>query len=590
MTANVDQIEIELFKNGIFSIADEMAATIVRTAYSTVVRDNMDFSTAVTNAKGEVVAQGLTIAGHLGSIPVAIRHLLEKYGSNIFPGDVLILNDPYNGGMHLPDIFIFRPIFAEERLIAFAASVCHHSDVGGRVPGSNAADSTEIYQEGVRIPPLKMYERGVPNDTLMALLRQNVRMPEQLFGDLRSQLAAARVAERRLLELCATYGADKTVRYLSDIIDYAERMTRAAIAKLPDGVFSFDDWIDDDGVELGKPVPLKVKVTKAGEKITIDWTGSSPQVQGAINATMSFTQAASYCAVRSILPDPIPENEGMFRAIDVIAEKGSVLNVVLPGACAARGLTGFRMLDCLFGALAQMVPDRVFAASDGGIVGLSIGGYKSADRSPFVYVEFSSASWGGRPNADGLDGVANLLSNVCLPSVEVIESLHPIEIRAVEFVADTGGAGLHRGGSAIRREYRLNEENATLQVRVDRALEQPYGLYGGLPGASSINIMDGPDGPKKVPGKTTLRFNRQQRFSLTTGGGGGWGDPLARDPRAVFRDVADGFVTVEAARRDYAVILGPDGPDTAATEALRAERCASATPAGSFVNPAKHAA
>lgn len=590
MSASVDQIEIELFKNAIFSVADEMAATVVRTAYSTVVRDNMDFSTAVANGKGEVVAQGLTIAGHLGSAPVALQHMIAKYGADIHPGDIMILNDPFEGGMHLPDIFIVRPIFAGEQLIAFAASVCHHSDVGGRVPGSNAADSTEIYQEGVRIPPLKLYDRGVPNETLFELLHRNVRMPDQLMGDLRAQLAAARIAERRILELCESFGTERTVRYLSEIIDYAERMTRKAISELPDMTVSFEDWIDDDGVELGKPVLLKVKITKSGEKVVVDWTGTSPQVSGAINATMSFTQAASYCAIRSILKAPIPENEGMFRAIEVIAEKGSVLNVDLPGACAARGLTGFRMLDCLFGALAQMVPNDVFAASDGGVVGLSIGGYR-ADRSPFVYVEFSAASWGGRPQSDGLDGVANLLSNVCLPSVEIIESLHPLEIRAAEFVQDTGGAGLHRGGSAIRREYRLTEEKATLQVRVDRRAFRPYGLYGGMPGVSSMNTMTDAEATKPVPGKVTLPFARGQSFSMRTAGGGGWGDPLERGPERVLRDVEDGYVSREAALADYAVIFAADGRvDMAATEAERAKRRSVAEPQAAFVNPAMHAA
>ncbi|HWK63591.1 MAG TPA: hydantoinase B/oxoprolinase family protein [Rhizobiaceae bacterium] len=590
MDAGFDQLEIELFKNAIFSIADEMAATIVRTAYSTVVRDNMDFSTAITNGKGEVVAQGLTLAGHLGSIPVAIRHIMAKFGDRIYPEDIIVLNDPYSGGMHLPDIFVFRPVFAGEELVAFAASVCHHSDVGGRVPGSNAADSTEIFQEGVRISPMKLYERGEPNETLMELLRQNVRMPDQLFGDLRAQMAAARVAERRIFELCDSYGTGKAQRYLSDIIDYAERMTRAAIATLPDGEFAFQDWIDDDGVVIGVPVLLKVRITKKGQKITVDWTGSSPQVAGAINATQSFTQAASYCAIRSILNQPIPENEGMFRCIDVVVPKGTVLNVDLPGACAARGLTGFRMLDCLFGALAQMAPEIVYAGSDGGLTGLSIGGYR-ADRSPFVYVEFSGASWGGRPHADGPDGISNLLSNVCLPSVEVIEQLQPLQVWAAEFVPDTGGAGKYRGGAAVRREYRLTEDKAILQCRVDRRTFQPYGLYGGKPGASSMNVMAIEDGaPEVMPGKATLNFARGQRFGMTTAGGGGWGDPLERDPMAVFIDYEDEYVSAEAALADYGVVLGPKGPDLEATAALRAERRAGAPKVTSFVTPEIHAA
>ena len=375
MTAIQDPIAFELFKNALFSIADEMALTITRTTYSGVLKDNMDFSTAFADANGKLVAQGLTLPGHLGSIPTALDATMRHYDSTMAPGDVFIMNDPFDGGMHLPDIFVFKPLYVDGKRLAFAATVCHHTDVGGRVAGSNASDSTEIYQEGLRIPPLKMYEAGRRNDTLFAFIEKNVRVPVKVFGDLRAQLAACHIAERQFLELVQRYGADMVQVYMQEVVAYAERLTRAAIRTLPDGVYSFEDWIDDDGIDVGKPIRLCVTLTKQGDSIVADWTGSAPQVKGAINNTLSFTKAATYCAIRSILPAGIPNNEGVFRAIEVIAPPGTIANAVLPAACAARGLTGFRMVDCCFGALAQMVPDQVFAASDGGNTGISLGGY-----------------------------------------------------------------------------------------------------------------------------------------------------------------------------------------------------------------------
>ena len=401
--AGHDPIVFELFKNAIFSIADEMALTVFRTTYSGVLKDNMDYSTGFADADGTLVAQGLTLPAHLGSVPTAMRSIMRRFRDDIHPGDVFIMNDPFDGGMHLPDIFVVKPLYHAGERIAFACTVCHHGDVGGRVAGSNASDSTEIYAEGLRIPPLKFYERGQPNRTLMAIIEKNVRLPVQLFGDLRAQLAACHIAETQFAELVARYGLEQTRFYMNELVEYAERLTRAALEKLPDGEWSFEDWIDDDGVDYGKPIRLFVTITKTAGHMRVDWTGTAPQVRGAINNTLSFTQAASFTAVRSVLPLGIPNNEGVFRAIEMICPPGTIGNGVLPAACAARGLTGFRMTDCMFGALAMMLPDRVKAAGDGGNTGVSIGGYY-ADRRPFIFVDFTCGAWGARPWADGLDG------------------------------------------------------------------------------------------------------------------------------------------------------------------------------------------
>jgi N-methylhydantoinase B len=567
-----DPVEFELFKNSIFSIADEMALTIFRTTYSGVLKDNMDYSTAMFTADGSLVAQGLTLPAHLGSMPTAIAAMQKAFGADINPGDVLCLNDPFDGGMHLPDIFVFKPIFYDGKLLAYGGTVCHHTDVGGRVPGSNASDSTEIYQEGLRIPPLKLYDRGKRNETLIALIERNVRVPIKVMGDLRAQLAACHISESSLIELARHYGPDKVHSYMRELIDYSERMTRAAIRELPDGVFDFLDYIDDDGVELGKPIPIKVKLTKSGDQIKVDWTGSSPQVKGAINNTLSFTKSASYCAIRSILPNNIPNNEGVFRAIEVTAPPGTIANNVLPAACAARGLTGFRMIDVMFGALAKMLPDKVFACSDGGNTGISIGGYY-ADRKPFIYVDFTCAAWGGRPFADGLDGNSNIYANMASQPIEVTESEHPIQIACYTFITDAMGPGKFRGGAPFRRDYRFLADEGILQVRSDRRERRPYGLYGGGPGKPSMNYLNPDRENQLLPSKLTITIRRGDVLRHEVAGAGGWGDPLERDTEMVLRDVRNGFVSAAAARQDYGVVVleTPWRVDEAATVAARAE-------------------
>ena len=595
-----DPIEFELFKNALFGAADEMALTVFRTTYSGVLKDNMDYSTALFDGNGTLVAQGLTLPGHLGSMPTAIASVKAAFAGRVDPGDVFILNDPFRGGMHLPDVFIFKPIFLQSAVqgdphpnpppqageggvgvkwqnaaathpIAWAAAVCHHTDVGGRVPGSNASDSTEIYQEGLRIPPLKLYERGERNEALFALIDSNVRVPVKVFGDLRAQLAACHIAEQAIHELAARYGEARLAQYMTELVDYAERMTRAAISDLPDGVYDFLDHIDDDGIDVGKPIPLKVTITKSGDRIAVDWTGSSPQVKGAINNTLSYTKSASYCAIRSILPQNIPTNEGVFRAISVTAPQGTIANMVLPGACAARGLTGFRMVDCLFGALAKMLPDKVFAASDGGNTGVSIGGWHR-DRTPFIYVDFTCCAWGARPYADGLDGNSHIYANMASQPVEVTESEQPLQITAYEFIQDAMGPGKFRGGAPFRREYKLLADEAILQVRSDRHAFRPFGLYGGGPGRPSMNFLNPDRNPEPLPSKLTMTMRKGDLFRHEVAGGGGWGDPLERDPALVLRDVLNEFVSPHQARADYGVVLtgSPQAVDAAATAALRA--------------------
>jgi N-methylhydantoinase B len=444
--------------------------------------------------------------------------------------------------------------------------------VGGRVPGSNASDSTEIYQEGLRIPPLKLYEAGVANPTLFRMIERNVRLPGRVFGDIRSQLAACEIAARGMTDLVERYGSAGVQDLMVAMMDYSEKLTRQCLLELPDGEATFTDWIDDDQIDAGKPIKLVCTVRKHGDTMEVDWTGSAPQVKGAINNTLSYTAAMSFTAVKSVLSVNMPNNDGVFRPIKIIAPLGTITHGKLPAACAARGLTGFRGADCAFGALAQLYPDRVFAASDGGNTGLTIGGYDK-ELNPFIYVDFISGAWGGRPWADGLDGNTCMFANMASFSVEVIEAENPLEVLDYEFVPDTGGAGKFRGGMSQRKTWRMLADEGVLQVRADRQTHRPYGLWGGGPGTPGLNVMNpGTKQETKLHSKITMTLKKGDVFRHELPGAGGWGPALERDPALVGRDLRDGLVTIEGAARDYGVVANDDPPkvDVAGSALLRA--------------------
>jgi N-methylhydantoinase B len=570
--AGMDPITAELFRNAIAAIGDEMVLTIYRTAYSGVLKNIMDYSAALCDARGRLVAQGLSLPGHLCSIPVALQAVLSRYGENIFEGDILVSNDPYEGGMHLPDIFLFRPLFANGQVIAYAATICHHTDMGGRVPGSNASDSTEIYAEGLRIPPLKLYERGRPNETLHRIIEKNVRLPNRVLGDLRSQLAACEIASRGMGDLVARYGADGVRTLMVETMDYSERLTRHCLTELADGEATFIDWIDDDQIDLGRPIRLVCTVRKRGDRMVFDWTGSASQVKGAINNTWSYTAAASFTAAKSVLSINMPNNDGVFRPISVIAPPGTIMNALPPAACAARGLTGFRACDCAFGALAQLYPDRVFAAGDGGNTGVTIGGY-DRERRPFIYVDFLSGGWGGRPWADGLEGNTTMFANMASFSIEVVEAENPLDVLEFGYLPDTGGAGKFRGGVSMARTWRMLADEAILQVRADRQTHRPYGLQGGHPGSPGRNVLNvGTAAEQPLHAKLTMTFRKGETFRHELPGSGGWGDPLERELALAAQDLRGGLVSIEGAARDYGVVAHGDPPDVdeQATVALRA--------------------
>jgi N-methylhydantoinase B len=564
----VDPITFAVIKSGLDSIADDMAYTVLRIARSEIVKDVMDFSAAICAADGQMVAQAKTIAQHLGAIPEAIDSVLTKFEGDIHEGDVIIMNDPYHGGMHLPDIFMFVPIFSEGKRRAFTVVICHHTDVGGRVPGSNASDSTEIYQEGLRIPPLKLYDRGVLNTTLEALIKINVRVPELVWGDLSAQFAAAQVGKRGLEKLMARYGSDDVDEYMQELLDYAERMTREEIKLWPKGAYSFIDHIDNDGLSEA-PIPIKVAITVNDDgTLFVDYTGSSPQVRGALNSTLSFTHSLTYLSVRCVLSKDLPNNVGMFRCIQVKAPEASILNPVMPAACAARALTGYRVFDTMLGALAQIVPAKVPAAGEGGNSVICISGLRP-NRKPFIIVDMICGAWGGRPNKDGLEAVTNASQNLSNMPVEIMEAEHPVRIEDYSFVTDSCGAGKYRGGVGIRRTYRILSDDALLQMRTDRVKFHPYGLAGGEPGGPSRNYMVEGDVTKQLPAKITMRVGENVLIVHEQAGAGGFGNPLERDPDAVLEDYLDQKISKLYAKKHYKVIFSGGGVDLNATKRLR---------------------
>lgn len=569
----VDPITFAVIKSGLDSIADDMAYTVVRIARSEIVKDVMDFSAALCAGDGQMIAQAKTIAQHLGAIPEAMESVLAKYGDDLHEGDVVIMNDPYHGGMHLPDIFMFMPIFEGGKRRAFSVVICHHTDVGGRVPGSNASDSTEIYQEGLRIPPLKLYERGVLNTTLETLIKINVRVPDRVWGDLSAQFAAAQIGKRGLEKLMQRYGADEVDAYMQELLDYAERMTRAEIKTWPRGVYQFTDYIDNDGFSE-TPIAIKVAITVNDDgSLFVDYTGSSPQVKGALNATLSFTHSLTYLSVRCVLAQDVPNNVGMFRAVTVKAPEASVLNPVMPGACAARALTGYRVFDAVLGALSKIVPDKVPAAGEGGNSVICISGLRP-NRQPFIIVDMICGAWGGRPNKDGLEAVTNASQNLSNMPVEIMEAEHPVRIEDYAFVPDSCGAGRYRGGVGVRRSYRLLADEALLQLRTDRVKFQPYGLDGGDPGGPSRNYMEMAGERRELPGKITTQIGKGTLIIHEQAGAGGFGDPLLRNPDAVLEDYLDGKITAGFAERHYGVAFDGATIDQSATARLRAARSA----------------
>ncbi|MDP6708611.1 MAG: hydantoinase B/oxoprolinase family protein [Alphaproteobacteria bacterium] len=550
----IDPIRLELIKNALVMVSDNMMVSVLRTSRSTLVKANMDFSASICDGDGNMVAQGLALPGHLGAMMPALRGCLDYFGDDIGPGDVLASNDPYAGGSHLNDIFMYKPVYGEGERLCFVGLILHHTDLGGRVAGGQAADSNEIQQEGLRIPPSKIRIAGQSNETLFRVIEHNTRVPDKVLGDVYAQIAALDVAETEILKLVETYGAAELKTYMAALIDYTERFVRNSISALPDGEAEFTEWNDDDGVGSG-PVEIRLKLTVRGDEIIADYTGTSPQKGGALHPNYWFTASLTYAGLRAVLPAETPNNAGFYRPITVIAPKGSWVNPQFPAALGARGQGGYRIRTLVTGALAKLFPDRMPACPGGNEFGLSVTGL-SPERKRFLHVEFHNMTGrGGGPDQDGQDAGPYWLGNLSNTPVEVIEAENPLLIEEYGFLPDTGGPGRYRGALGMARQYRLLAEEAIVQQRADRHVFPCWGIYGGKPGAVSHSYFIRDGVAEEAPAKFVLPMRRGEVFRSEMAGSGGYGDPLERDPEAVAEDVRQEKLSVGHAATEYGVVV-----------------------------------
>lgn len=551
---SIDLVTRELIKNSLSSIIDEMALTMCHTAYSSVIRDIFDFCTGLVDDKSDTIAEGLTNPSMSGVIPFVVRAVRQIWGERIYPGDIFICNDPYEGATHLPDIYLVKPIFVDGELVAFSGADAHELDVGGRVPGSNACDNTDIYQEGLRIPPLKYYERGERNYSIYRIMEKNFRVSHLVLGDIEAKVAAVSIGERRLIELAKKYGGWRTVRrYIDNLMDYSERMTRAAIRELPDGVYEFEDAMDDNGF-TDDPIVFHCMITIEGDEMTLDFTGTSLVTQGSMWLPYSSAYAMALCGVRLIIDPSVPANAGVYRPIRVIAPYGTAVNASFPAGVAGRGATLGRLFDVIQGTLAKVAPDRVPAAFTGVDFGICTGG-KNEQGEQFVFTDFLMGSWGGRPWGDGHDATTALWANYSNTPCEVIENEKPFRIESYTFAPDTGGPGKFRGGLAIMKEYRCLVDNVTCQFRVDRSRFPAWGLQGGKSGTLAEAYLTTADGRRRRLKKEIFVLNKGDLITCILPGAGGWGNPYERNIEKVLKDVKKGVVSIEKAQRDYWVVI-----------------------------------
>ncbi len=521
---SVNPISLELLRSALTAIAEEMGAVLTRSSYSPNIKERRDFSCALFDRHGRLVAQAAHIPVHLGSMPDSVASALTTF-SHFAPGDIIALNDPFLGGSHLPDITIIAPIFVysegEQRLIGFAANRAHHADVGGMSPGSMPMAS-EIYQEGVILPPIKLWEADQPNQVVLELILRNVRTPDERRGDLAAQIAANRTAIRRMQELTDRWTFSTIEEHIDALIAYAERITRATIEAIPDGSYRFTDYLDNDGFS-DKPIPITVTITVQGSSIIVDFTGSAPQTRGNVNTVASVAKSATYYVVRCLMPDDAPMNHGTFMPVTVIAPEGAVVNARPPAAVAQGNVeTSQRITDVVLGALAPALPHVIPAAGQGTMNNITAGGIDPRTGQPFAYYETMGGGMGASPEHNGLSGAHVHMSNTLNTPIEAFEYAYPMRITAYRLREHSGGTGQWRGGDGLVRQITF-EVPTTVTLLTERRVTSPYGLQGGEPGVRGENRLWHEGQETLLPGKVHFQAAAGDRLTILSPGGGGWG-------------------------------------------------------------------
>lgn len=573
MERKFDPILVEVIKNELAAVNEEMAIAVYRTGRSAMVRVG-DFATAVCDGQGRVVGEGAA-PFQIGIFMVVLESVLKKFGDTLQSGDVILVNDPYAGMGHMPDVAVVAPAFWRGERVGFTLAYSHHTDIGGRFPGGFSSQCTETFEEGIRIPLLKLYEGGVRNDTLLHMIEANVRAPEEWIGDIEAKIAGCRRGEREIRAIVEKYGLDVFNSSCDYFVDYAERATRAAISSIKPGEYVQEDTFEDDGLgSEGVAMPLRAAIRVEGDELTVDFTGTASQARAAVNMPFGMTRGTVYGALKSIVSPDVLTNVGFTRPIKIVAPEGSLINPRYPAAVGGRAPLFFRVFDVIVRALAKALPDRIGVAGEGGDV-LHFSGRKP-DGSHYFFMDLFFGGWGGRPNKDGIDGVApmNFGSYGAVPA-EVLEREFPIVIDGFGYVPDTEGAGRHRGSLGVYRQWRFLEAGDVM-VRTNRLVRPSEGLSGGKEGELSANILKSESGEIPLPLQSHVHVGVKPGDTIyhRVSGSGGFGDPAERDPELVLADVKEGKVTIDRALHKYKVVIDPQSVtvDAERTRQVRASR------------------
>lgn len=520
---NFDPIKLELYKNMLASVAEEMGVTLQRAAFSPNIKERLDFSCAVFDADGGMVAQAAHIPVHLGSMPLSVLAAIEN--TQMAQGDVVVLNDPFRGGTHLPDITLVTPVFSDTSNSEpdfYVANRAHHADVGGMTPGSMPL-ATSVIQEGIRIPPVKLLQNEKINDDVLSLILANVRTPIERQGDIEAQLAANRIGERRLQEITQKYSIEEINSYMQELCAYASRMVRAFLRKIPDGKYEFSDYMDNDGI-TDTPIKICVSIEIKGDTAIVDFTGTSEQVRGSVNAIYAITVSAVFYTFRCLAGEDVPSNAGCLEPIQIIAPKGTVINANFPAAVAGGNVeTSQRIVDVLFGALAKACPDQIPAASSGSMSNITVGGYDNERDRDFTYYETIAGGMGARPTCDGIHAIHTHMTNTMNTPIEAIETSYPMQVEQYAIRRGTGGEGRFNGGDGIVRSLRLLTD-AEVTILSERRVFSPYGLQGGENGSSGENILIRNGKEQPISAKATMAIQEGDIIEIRTPGGGGYGE------------------------------------------------------------------
>ena len=550
----IDPISFSVFQNALVGVAEQMSAIIWRTSYSTVIREMLDYSTAVFDRRGRIVAQAARIPMHLNSMSRSLLTTLDR----VYPpetwkeGDIVLMNDPYWGGQHLPDIQTFMPVFADDELVAIVGTLGHHLDVGGMRPGSYAGDATEIYQEGLRIPPIKIAENYELDQRLVELIGANIRQPDKTLGDLRAQTAALEIGEKAVIELVNHFGVTEFCALSDEAIESSERRMRTSLREIPEGCYSAEYFVDDDGV-VDEPIRIAVRITVGNGEIEVDFTGSDPQRRGPINATMSSTESATYYVVMSVADSTIPPNFGCYKPVRIVAPEGCVVNAQPPAPVVGRNAITHTIANVLYAAFSKALPDKIPAAYYGMSNVHILSGDDDRDGSKgWIFFDIEVGGWGARPTKDGPDCYSQGIHNLANTPIEMVEATYPLRYTRYELLSDTGGAGEFRGGLGVARDIEFLGRGGLLNTQFDKFKVAPFGLQGGGPGACGKLVLKSNGQRSALPSKTVNQVLRPgDVLSMHTQGGGGFGDPRRRNPELVRRDLREGKVSMKGLQSDY---------------------------------------